>query len=45
MNELTMLDRLLTDEIYREQNEIHIDPDLIEDAKRPLDRMLAFQQR
>ena len=44
MNELHALDRLLTDETYRLNNEIHVDPDLGERAKLPLDRMLAFQQ-
>ena len=45
MNELQMLDKLLSDEEYRQQNEVHVDAQLIEDAKRPLDRMLAFQQK
>lgn len=45
MNELRALDRVLSDEAYRLENEIHIDPALAERAKMPLDRMLAFQQR
>ena len=44
MNDLTTLDRLLTGETYRGANEIHVDADLCERARRPLDRMLDFQQ-
>jgi quinolinate synthase len=43
MNELRALDRVLSDMAYRQQCEIHVDPALGEQAKRPLDRMLAFQ--
>lgn len=45
MNELRALNRLLEDTSYRAQNEIHVEPDLGQRAKMPLDRMLAFQQR
>ena len=45
MNELRALDRVLSEEAYRNQCEIHIDPHLGERAKLPLDRMLAFQAR
>ena len=45
MNELRALDRLLSDEAYRVENEIHMDPALGIQAKIPLDRMLAFQAR
>ena len=45
MNELSVLERLVTDEAYRLENEIHVDPELGLRAKQPLDRMLAFQQR
>lgn len=45
MNELRALDRLLQDEHYRIDNEIHVDPALGLRAKVPLDRMLAFQNR
>ena len=45
MNELRALDQLLTDESYREENEVHMDPELGRQAKVPLDRMLAFQAR
>jgi quinolinate synthase len=44
MNDLVALDRLLCDESYRRVNEIHVDAQLCERARRPLDRMLAFQQ-
>ena len=44
MNDLKALDRLLSDEGYRSANEIHVDTDLCERARRPLDRMLDFQQ-
>lgn len=43
MNELRALDRVLSDDGYRQQCEIHVDPELGLQAKRPLDRMLAFQ--
>ena len=43
MNELRALDRVLSDDGYRKQCEIHVDPALGERAKLPLDRMLAFQ--
>ena len=43
MNELRALDRVLSDDGYRNQCEIHVDPALGERAKLPLDRMLAFQ--
>ena len=43
MNELRALDRVLSEEAYRNQCEIHVDPQLGERAKLPLDRMLAFQ--
>ena len=43
MNELRALDRVLSEEAYRNQCEIHVDPLLGERAKLPLDRMLAFQ--
>ena len=43
MNELRALDRVLSDTGYRQQCEIHVDPALGEQAKRPLNRMLAFQ--
>ena len=45
MNELRALDRVLSDDGYRNQCEIHVDPALGERAKLPLDRMLAFQAR
>jgi quinolinate synthase len=45
MNELRVLDRVLHDDDYREKNEIVVDADLGLRAKRPLDRMLAFQTR
>lgn len=45
MNELRALDRVLHDEAYRRDNEILLDPELGRRAKRPLDRMLAFQTR
>ena len=45
MNELRALDKLLSDERYREANEIHMDAELGLQAKVPLDRMLAFQRR
>ena len=45
MNELRALDKLLSDERYREANEIHMDAELGLKAKVPLDRMLAFQRR
>ena len=45
MNELRALDRVLRDEAYRRDNEILLDPELGRRAKRPLDRMLAFQTR
>jgi quinolinate synthase len=45
MNELRALDRVLRDAEYRNQCEIHVDPELGQRAKRPLDRMLAFQAR
>jgi len=45
MNELQALDKLLDDATYRAANEIHVDPELGERAKVPLDRMLAFQNR
>lgn len=45
MNELRVLDRVLHDAPYRERNEIIVDPELGLRAKRPLDRMLAFQAR
>ena len=44
MNELRALDRLLVDERYRLENEIHVDPEIGKRALAPLDRMLAFQQ-
>jgi quinolinate synthase len=44
MNELKTLDRLLTDEVYRAQNEVLVDPEIGKRALVPLDRMLAFQQ-
>ena len=43
MNELRALDRVLSDDGYRNQCEIHVDSALGERAKLPLDRMLAFQ--
>ena len=43
MNELRALDRVLSEEAYRNQCEIHVDPLLGQRAKLPLDRMLAFQ--
>ena len=43
MNELQCLSRVLGDASYRSQNEIHIDADIAERAKLPLDRMLNFQ--
>lgn len=43
MNELRALDRVLSDDGYRNQCEIHVDAALGERAKLPLDRMLAFQ--
>ena len=43
MNALHQLDALLSDPALRDQNEIRIDPAIGERAKRPLDRMLAFQ--
>ena len=43
MNELQALHRLLHDEAYRRANEIHVDAELIPRARKPLDRMLAFQ--
>lgn len=45
MNELRALDRVLHDEAYRRDNEILLNPELGRRAKRPLDRMLAFQTR
>ena len=45
MNELRALDRVLSDDGYRKQCEIHVDSALGERAKLPLDRMLAFQAR
>ena len=45
MNELRALDRVLSDDGYRNQCEIHVDSALGERAKLPLDRMLAFQAR
>ena len=45
MNELRALDRVLSDETYRLAQEIHVEPDLRERAKLPLDRMLEFQRR
>lgn len=45
MNELRVLDRVLHDADYRALNEIQVDPTLGRRAKRPLDRMLAFQSR
>lgn len=44
MNELRALDKLLTDDVYRQANEIHVDPELGKRAKMPLDRMLDFQR-
>jgi quinolinate synthase len=44
MNELRTLDRLLSDDSYRADNEILVDPELGQRAKTPLDRMLTFQQ-
>ena len=43
MNELRALDRVLSDDGYRHQCEIHVDSELGARAKLPLDRMLAFQ--
>ena len=43
MNELQCLSQVLSDASYRSQNEIHIDADIAERAKLPLDRMLNFQ--
>ncbi|MEC8501061.1 MAG: quinolinate synthase NadA [Pseudomonadota bacterium] len=43
MNELHCLSQVLSDASYRTQNEIHIDADIAERAKLPLDRMLNFQ--
>ena len=43
MNELQCLSQVLSDASYRSQNEIHIDADVAERAKLPLDRMLNFQ--
>ena len=43
MNELRALDRVLSDDGYRNQCEIRVDSALGERAKLPLDRMLAFQ--
>lgn len=45
MNELRALDRVLSDAEYRSKCEIHVDPELGQRAKLPLDRMLAFQAR
>ena len=45
MNELRALDRVLSHADYRSQCEIHVDPELGQRAKLPLDRMLAFQAR
>jgi len=44
MNELQTLDRLLSDVTYRADCEIIVDPAIGRRAKRPLDRMLQFQQ-
>ncbi len=45
MNELRALDRVLRDSEYRNQCEIHVELELGQRAKLPLDRMLAFQAR
>ncbi|MEM7001686.1 MAG: quinolinate synthase NadA [Pseudomonadota bacterium] len=45
MNELRALHRLVCDDEYRRQQEIHVDPELGRRARQPLDRMLAFNQR
>jgi quinolinate synthase len=43
MNELRCLERLFIDSSYRAASEINVDPELGVRAKKPLDRMLAFQ--
>ena len=45
INELRALDRVLRDSEYRNQCEIHVELELGQRAKLPLDRMLAFQAR
>jgi quinolinate synthase len=44
MNELQVLDKLLSDAAYRAGCEIQVDPAVGERAKLPLDRMLDFQR-
>jgi len=45
MNELQVLDKLVTDATYRAGCEIHVEPSLGARAKVPLDRMLDFQRK
>ncbi len=45
MNELKTLERLVTDEVYRSNCEVLVDPEIGARAKMPLDRMLDFQRR
>jgi quinolinate synthase len=44
MNELQVLDKLLSDAAYRAGCEIQVDPAIGVRAKVPLDRMLDFQR-